>query len=269
MYSNDDNLIKFEAEGAIPLPAATEQSFVENEGARIWYSTYGVGLPVVLLHGGLGHSANWGYQVPDLLNNGFRVILIDSRGHGRSTRDDRPYTYEQMASDLLAVLNTLHLEKVSLVGWSDGAVTALIFADRYPNRVSGVFFFGCNMDGSGTKEFEPTPAISRCFKRHATDYEKLSQTPDQFDEFVKAVGAMQRTQPNYSAQDLTRISVPVTIVQSQYDEFIKLEHAKYLAQNIPHAEFIYLEDVSHFAPLQRPKQFNAVMLRFLCKITKD
>lgn len=79
---------------------------------------------------------------------------------------------------------------------------------------------------------------------------------------------MQRTQPNYSEKNLEKISVPVAIVQSQHDEFIKLEHAKYLAKSIPDAEFIYLEGVSHFAPLQRPDQFNQVMLRFLCKIMK-
>ncbi len=77
---------------------------------------------------------------------------------------------------------------------------------------------------------------------------------------------MQRTQPNYSAGDLAQISVPVTIVQSEYDEFIKREHAEYLAQNIPNAEFIFLPGVSHFAPLQRPDQFNAAMLAFVNKV---
>ena len=74
---------------------------------------------------------------------------------------------------------------------------------------------------------------------------------------------MQRTQPNYSADDLGQIHIPVAIVHSEHDEFIKREHAEYLAHSIPNAEFIYLPGVSHFAPLQRPDQFNAVMLGFL------
>ena len=77
---------------------------------------------------------------------------------------------------------------------------------------------------------------------------------------------MQRTQPNYSAQDLAKISVPVMIVQSEHEEFIKREHAEYLAQSIPGAEFIVLNDVSHFAPLQRPEQFNTAMLAFFGKV---
>jgi pimeloyl-ACP methyl ester carboxylesterase len=266
METYDDDLSRFEAEGAEPLPVTNDQSTIENNGARIWYATYGLGKPVILLHGGLGHSGNWGYQVPALIRSGYRAILIDSRGHGRSTRDAQPYMYELMASDVSAVMGALHLEKAALVGWSDGACTALILADKAPERVAGVFFFACNMDPSGTKEFEFTPIIGRCINRHKQDYRELSATPDYFEEFSEAVGLMQRTQPNYSAHDLAQTRVPVAIVHSEHDEFIKREHAEYLARSIPNAEFIYLPGVSHFAPLQRPEQFNAAMLAFLGRV---
>ena len=171
-----------------------------------------------------------------------------------------------MASDVSAVMDRLHVEKATLVGWSDGACTALLLGDKYPERVAGVFFFGCNMDPSGAKTFEFTPVIGRCLNRHKKDYAQLSSTPDQFDAFSEAIGLMQSTQPNYSADDLAKVSVPVTIVHSEHDEFIKLEHSEYLAQNIPNAEFIFLPGVSHFAPLQRPKQFNKVLFTFLEKV---
>ena len=263
MVTHDDDLIRFEAEGAAPLPETEDQGYIEHDGARLWYAAYGSGSPVILLHGGLGHSGNWGYQVPALVMSGHRVIVIDSRGHGRSTRDARPYTYDLIASDVLAVMDLLHLEKAAFVGWSDGACTALILASQFPARVAGVFFFACNMDPSGTKEFEFGPVVQRCFNRHVKDYAQLSPTPDQFDEFSEAVGLMQRTQPNYSAQDLAQIRVPVTIVHSEHDEFIKREHAEYMARSIPNAEFVYLPGVSHFAPLQRPEQFNSAILGFL------
>ncbi len=266
MKTYDDDLSRFEANGAAPLPITNDQGYVDHDGARIWYATYGQGLPVILLHGGLGHSGNWGYQVPALIESGYRAIVVDSRGHGHSTRDAKPYSYELMASDVAAVMDALQLEKAALVGWSDGACTALILASNAPARVSGVFFFACNMDPSGTKEFEMTPVIQRCFNRHVKDYERLSATPDKFGEFSDAVGLMQRTEPNYSAKDLAQISVPVAIVQSQHDEFIKREHAEYLARNIPNADFIFLPGVSHFAPLQRPNQFNNAMLAFLGKM---
>ncbi|MFQ6162538.1 alpha/beta fold hydrolase [Sinorhizobium meliloti] len=266
MQQYDDDLRQFEAEGAPALPPAAEQGYVERDGARIWYSTYGAGAPVVLLHGGLGHSGNWGYQLAPLLEAGRRVVLIDSRGHGRSTRDERPYSYEVMASDVLAVTDMLKLQKFAVVGWSDGACIGLVLASAAPTRVAGVFFFGCNMDPSGATEFEATPVIDRCFARHRKDYAELSATPDEFDDFVSAVSEMMSTQPNYSAGDLAGIRVPVAIVQAENDEFIKREHAQYLARSIPAADLIALEHVSHFAPLQRPDVFNGAMLAFLDKV---
>jgi pimeloyl-ACP methyl ester carboxylesterase len=74
---------------------------------------------------------------------------------------------------------------------------------------------------------------------------------------------MQKTEPNYSAHDLAQIRVPVVIVHSEHDEFIKREHAQYLARSLPKAELVTLYAVSHFAPLQRPDYFNGAMLAFL------
>jgi pimeloyl-ACP methyl ester carboxylesterase len=266
MGMHDDDLKEFEAVGAAPLPVTTEEGYVGHDGARIWYAVYGSGLPVLLLHGGLGHSGNWGYQVPTLIRSGYRVVLIDSRGHGRSTRDARPFSYELMASDVLVVMDIVGLDRAAVVGWSDGACIALILGAVAPSRIAGVFFFGCNMDRSGTKDFQPSPIIDRCFSRHMKDYARLSATPDQFDAFCAAVGLMQKTQPNYSAADLARIQIPVTVVHSEHDEFITREHAEYLAQSIPHADLRILTGVSHFAPLQRPEQFNREVLAFLRKV---
>ena len=267
MEKYDDDLRKFKAGGAAALPVANDQGYVGHDGARIWYATYGSGASVIMLHGGLGHSGNWGYQVPALTKAGYRAVLIDSRGHGRSTRDSRPFMYELMASDVLAVMDELRLEKAAVVGWSDGACIALILAMKAPARMAGVFYFGCNMDPSGVKEItEPNPILDRCLDRHAKDYVRLSATPDQFKTFAEAVGLMMKTQPNYSARDLAEIRVPVTIMQSEHDEFIKREHAEYLAQSIPKADFVVLTGVSHFAPLQRPEQFNDALLTFLRRI---
>jgi pimeloyl-ACP methyl ester carboxylesterase len=263
---HDDDLSRFAAEGVPALPTAAVEGHVDHDGARIWYATYGAGPPVVLLHGGLGHSGNWGNQVPALIASGYRAILIDSRGHGRSTRDARPYTYELMASDVLAVLDALAVERAAVVGWSDGACIALILAMQAPQRVAGVFFFACNMDPSGTKEIdESDPILNRCFSRHAKDYAALSATPNDFAAFTEAVSLMMASQPNYGADDLAAVRVPVTIVQSEHDEFIKREHAEYLARSIPGADSVILPGVTHFAPLQRPEQFNATMLAFVRK----
>lgn len=122
------------------------------------------------------------------------------------------------------------------------------------------------MDPSGTKPVEPNPVIDRCLSRHREDHSELSTTPDEFDSLLEALGQMQRTQPNYSAKDLSRISVPVAILHAEFDEFITREHAEYLAENIPESRLQFLSGVSHFAPVQRPDQFNAAILAFIRQV---
>ncbi|MBN9057999.1 MAG: alpha/beta fold hydrolase, partial [Rhizobiales bacterium] len=191
----------------------------------------------------------------------------DSRGHGRSTRDgQQPYSYDLMASDVLVVMDRLGVTKAAIIGWSDGACTGLVLARRHPERVAGVFFFACNMDSSGTKPFVGTPVIDRCFSRHVADYAALSATPDDFKAFSGAVGLMQQTQPEYGADDLAAIDTPVTVCQSAEDEFIRIEHAEYLAQTLPEGRLKILEGVTHFAPLQRPALFNEAIADFLATL---
>jgi pimeloyl-ACP methyl ester carboxylesterase len=230
MDRHDDDLSRFAAEGALPLPETAAQGSVAHRGAQIWHASYGSGPAVILLHGGLGHSGNWGYQIPALVEAGYRAVVVDSRGHGRSTNDGQPYAYALMADDLAAVMGALQIDRAALVGWSDGAVVALELARRAPALVAGVFFFACNVDPSGTLEFVMTPTVERCFGRHAQDYAALSATPGAFSTFVEEVGQMQQTQPNYTAEDLAQIGVPVVVAQSERDEFIRREHAEYIAQ---------------------------------------
>jgi pimeloyl-ACP methyl ester carboxylesterase len=247
-----------------PLPIASVSGYVSHDGAQIYYAAYGAGRPVVLLHGGLANSEYWGNQVPALTKAGYRVILIDSRGHGRSSRDTRPYTYELMASDVVAVMDHLQVKRAAVVGWSDGAIIGLVMALKHPDRLTRVFAFAANMDPSGVAaDFAGTPTWARFGQWTARDYARLSPTPNDYADFLKAINHMWDTQPNYAAADLARISKPVAIVDGDHDEAIMRAHTNYLARAIPGAKLIILPDVSHFAMLQDPGLFNAAMLDFL------
>ena len=248
----------------LALPAPTASGYVTHDGARIYYSTYGRGSPVILLHGGLANQIYWGDQVGPLTADHHRVILIDSRGHGRSSRDARPYTYELMASDVVAVMDALKVRRAAVVGWSDGAIIGLVMTLKDPDRLTRVFAFAANMDPSGVKpDTETNPTFARFIGEAAKSYAELSPTPKGFADFTAAVERMWDTEPNYAASDLARITTPVAIVDGDHDEAIKRSHTEYLARSIPGAKLIILKNVSHFAMLQDPAQFDAALLGFL------
>jgi pimeloyl-ACP methyl ester carboxylesterase len=246
------------------LPHASAAGYAPHDGARIYFSIYGAGSPVILLHGGLANQRYWGDQVPALTRAGYRVILIDSRGHGRSSRDARPFTYELMAADVVAVMDRLHLRKAAVVGWSDGAIIGLVMALKDPERVTRVFAFAANMDPSGVRaDVENNPTFAGFERRAAGDYARLSPTPTDYAGFQTAIELMWAKEPNYTAADLARIAIPVAIADGDHDEAIKREHTEYLARSIPGAKLIIFPGASHFAFLQRPDAFNAAVLEFL------
>jgi pimeloyl-ACP methyl ester carboxylesterase len=248
-----------------PLPSHLQERTVEHDGARIWYATLGRGAPVVLLHPGDASSDLWGDQIRALVAARHRVILIDSRGQGRSTWDGRPLHYKTMADDILAVMNLLHLRRAAFVGWSDGAIVSLILAMDAPERVTRVYAFGANMDLNGFNlagALAPTLGLSQALLER--NYARVSPTPANWKAVSAAVFDMQSREPTYSADDLATIEGPkIAIVDGEHEEFISRAHTEYLARTIPGAKLILLKDVGHFAPLQDPQKFNRSMLQFL------
>src|SRR5215207_139246 len=106
------------------MPEAAESGTAPVNGIEMYYAAYGSGEPLLLVHGGLGYADIWANQVIDLMKD-HKVIVADSRGHGRSTRTEEPYGYDLMASDYVALLDHLKIDKVALVGWSDGGIIGL------------------------------------------------------------------------------------------------------------------------------------------------
>src|SRR5580765_7246730 len=127
------------------MPEAISRGTVAVDGASIYYAIYGygAGAPVILLHGGLGNADHWAFQVPALADK-LQVIVIDSRGQGRSTRTRAAVSYDVMANDVLAVMDHLSIERAAFVGWSDGGEIALKLAITHPERIAKLFVVGAN-----------------------------------------------------------------------------------------------------------------------------
>jgi pimeloyl-ACP methyl ester carboxylesterase len=247
------------------LPKPEQSGYAPVDGIKIWYASFGHGAPVILIHGGLANSDYWGNQVR-ALDSRYRVIVMDSRGHGRSTRDARPFGYDLMALDVLGLMDFLKLRKAAIVGWSDGAIIGLDIALHHPERLSQLFAFAANSDPSGVKDIGQSPVFTAYIARAEQEYRKLSPTPTQYQSFLDQITKMWETQPNWTADDLHGVKVPVWIVDADHDEAIKRENTLFMADSIPGSGLLLLPQVSHFAFLQDPQEFNAEILHFLAHV---
>jgi pimeloyl-ACP methyl ester carboxylesterase len=244
------------------LPKASQSGYAPVNGIKIWYATFGSGDPVILLHGGLANSTYWGNQVRALQGH-YRVFVMDSRGHGRSTRNEQPYGYDLMASDVVGLMDFLKIPKAALVGWSDGAILGLDIAIHHPERLSKLFAFAANSDPSGVSDIAHSDVFNAYTARAEKEYEALSPTPHEYKAFLAQITKMWETQPNWAAADLKKINVPTWIVDADHDEAIKRENTEFMAANVPGAGLLIQPEVSHFSFLQDPEQFTADVLHFL------
>jgi pimeloyl-ACP methyl ester carboxylesterase len=247
-----------------PAPIATPRSGqAEANGIRIHYAIYGRGTPVILIHGGLANADYWGNQVTALAPH-HTVVVMDSRGHGRSTRDSRPYGYDLMAGDVVALMDVLKLPKADIVGWSDGGIIGLDLAMHHPDRVGRIFAFAANTTTTGVKDgVEKNPTFAAYIARAGGEYAAYSATPRQYGAFVDQISKMWADQPNWTDAQLGAIKTPVLVVDGDHDEAIKREHTEHIAAVIPGAGLLILPNVSHFAFLQDPRMFNDAILHFL------
>jgi pimeloyl-ACP methyl ester carboxylesterase len=247
-----------------PAPVPTERSGqAEVNGITVHYAIYGKGSPVIFLHGGLANTDYWGNQVPAVAAH-HTVILMDSRGHGRSTRDARPYGYDLMADDVVALMDYLKIGTADIVGWSDGGILGIDLAMRHKDRIGKVFAFAANTQTSGVIDgVEKNPTFAAYIERAGKEYAARSATPTQYDAFVEQISKMWAEQPNWTDAELKAIDRPVLVIDGDHDEAIKREHTEYIAKAIPNARLVILPSASHFAFLQDPKGFNAALLEFL------
>jgi pimeloyl-ACP methyl ester carboxylesterase len=242
-----------------PLPYTKEKGLMEVGDVKLYYAVYGKGPPVILLHTGLGHSDYWANQVGPLSQD-YQVVLVDLRGHGRSTRSDKPFSYDLLGEDVLVLMQKLHIGKAAIVGWGDGAVTALDLAMRHPGRVRELILFGVTYDLTGQRpDVDKSETFIQYVHKTAEDYQRMSPKPEAFDALFQQMEAMWATQPNFTAAQLGKIDTPTTIMVAEHDEWVRRDHAEQLAGIIPNAQLVVLPDVSHFAPWQASKKFNDVV----------
>ena len=245
------------------LPSSTISGYAPVDGIRIYYAEFGRGEPVILLHGGLGNLEQFGNQIPALETH-YKVIALDSRGHGRSTRSATAFSYHLMAGDVLSVMDYLRIPKAAVVGWSDGGIVGIDLAIYHPDRLTKLVAIAANYSVSGLRSNKTkSEALTGYYTLVRSDYERLSSTPKDYGNFLTAMRAMWRSQPEFTSAQLSSIHVPTLIVDGDYDEVVQREHTEKLAHLIPGAKLVIVPESSHFVMFQRPGVLNQTILSFL------
>ncbi|MFI9820570.1 alpha/beta fold hydrolase [Streptomyces sp. NPDC052013] len=247
--------------------------YADLPGVRTWYETDGTGDPLVLLHGGFCTDDTWGAMRADLAA-GYRVFLPERRAHGHTPDVEGPLTYQDMAEDTVAFVETVVGGAAHLVGWSDGGVVALLVALARPDLVRKLVVIGAN--------FRPAP---ECFVQPAmldamtpdgaelAFFRELYEavTPDGADHWpvvAAKVLDMWRTQPTLTSEDLARVRAP-TLVLVGDDDLMTLEHTIALYRAVPGAQLAVVPGASHVVPLEKPALVDRLILDHLAQDSID
>ena len=226
--------------------------------ANLYYETFGAGSPVLVLHSGLGSLEGMSNQIRALAKSHF-VVAVDSRGHGRSTGANAPLSYSLMSNDMMKVLDHLRLDRVDVVGWSDGGVIGLDLAMRHPERVRRLVAIGANYDVDGLMEDAlPVGYVPRMPFR----YWLLAPDPSHWPALYREVATMWRTQPHYTLVELSHITAPTLVMAGQHD-IVKREHTDQLAKAIPGSRESIIAGATHSVTIDKPDIVDQEIIDFL------
>lgn len=240
--------------------------YVDIGPVHTWFEERGEGEPLVLLHGGLDTNASWGAQT-DTLAKHFRVLAPERRGHGHTPDVEGPLSYGVMADDTAAFIDTVVGGPVHLVGWSDGAVVALMVAHRRPELVRKLVLMGGNVDVSAyVPQFYQAarlPADSEVYQPFRAVYDVVSPDgPDHWPVVFSKITSMWQTEPHIPLSHLAAIRVRALLVVGD-DDLVTLEHTIAMYRALPNAELAVVPGASHLSPMEKPDLVNHLLLEFL------
>lgn len=234
--------------------------YVAVNGVSLYFESYGEGHPLLLVHGNGSSIKDMAAQI-EYFSKSYRVIMADSRGHGRSGMGEGALTYEKISDDFVALLNYLEIEKVHIIGWSDGAIIGLHIASRHPSRVSKLVSFAANLY---EEEAVFYPWANRMMEEWRSDIEEeLKQTPEspELKHQEQLLNLMIKMTPITPA-DLQKITAP-TLVMAGDKDMITNRHTIEIFESLPNAHLAIMPGQTHFMPVTAPEVFNHVAADFL------
>ncbi len=225
-------------------------NYKKINGINLYYETYGTGKPLIFLHGNGGSIRGASAKI-EYFKKYFKVIAIDSRGHGKSIdTTTKKLTYIQMANDIKILLDSLSIDSAFVQGQSDGAILGLLLAINFPGKVYKLATFGANI-------FPGKKAIFDEIDNLILDTLKATKNLN-----TKKLFSLMAYQPNITENDLQKIKCPVLIMSGDRDA-IRLEHSIKIFNNIPNSNLFVMPGATHAGSSEKPELFNLVLLDFL------
>ncbi len=220
----------------------------------LYYQEQGEGEPLLLLHGN-GEDGTYFVNQISFFSDRYRVIAVDTRGHGKSPRGTAPFTMEQFAADLHHLMDKLQIQRAVILGFSDGANIAMKFALKYPDRVKALILNGGNLDTEGVKKSIQIPI------EFGYRFAKLfAGKSEEAKSHMEILGLMVN-EPNIKPEELHAIQAPTLVIVGTKD-MIKQSHTEVIAKNIPNAKLSVIPG-DHFIANKKSGEFNKAVEEFL------
>jgi pimeloyl-ACP methyl ester carboxylesterase len=228
---------------------AAAGKYIATRGIKLYCEIYGKGEPLLFTHGNSGSMHDFKYQIP-YFSKYYKVIAVDSRAQGKSVDPGDSLTYEMMADDLNAVLDSLHIDSAYVIGWSDGGINTLLLALRHPEKVKKLAETGANLVPD-TSVFDPA---GNAFLNETMTY--LNSHPDDkgTKNQLKLIHMMQ-IEPNIPSVSLHNIKCPALIIGGDHDVILPF-HTVEIFNNIPEAYLWILPASGHATPQRYADEFN-------------
>ena len=221
---------------------------------KLNYCEQGSGYPLILLHGNGEDSTRFRHQL-EYFSKEYRVIAIDTRGQGESPRGTAPFTFDQFAQDLLDFMNEHGIFRAHLLGFSDGGITALLFALEHPERVGKLILNGANLNIEGV--------IQPVRERIVTKAKEAEAQKDESGEAMTRYELLNlmATQPAIDPARLANLDIPTLVIVGTSD-MIEAEHTQLIYKSLPDAELVLVQG-DHFIAYDNPAAFNEAVDAFL------
>ncbi|MFD0792895.1 alpha/beta fold hydrolase [Mucilaginibacter litoreus] len=228
----------------------TVGKYYNVNGIKLYVEEYGSGPPLLMIHGNGGDMSAFTENVP-YFSKKYRVILVDSRAHGKSADKGDKLTFEQMASDFAALLDAMHISKAYVLGWSDGGINAIMMALHHPDKVISFASTGANITPDAAAFADGAWSASE--KYYLANKNKRWRTERERNAWK--VFMLDWNQPNLKWTDLHKIKCPALIIAGDHD-VIADKHTRLLQQNIPNSQLWIVKNSGHGTLIEHAHEFN-------------